>query len=742
MRLSAQSKPTPAGKPLRSASPVREAWGLIQIGEYGDAAALLAEADPLDTAAAVPARLARNLVAMKRHRPQVLRRLVRANLLEALQRYPLQVTPAGVAVPSTVNQDGRILLLAGGPDPVAAARETVDKLATRIEAGDALAIVDLADGHVLTQLAARPPQLLLSMQQAIDIVEPDPHLVTACLMLHDWGGANGPIVHPRFEWFVGPKAVEEFAHRFTFDPMVTPRTMVGREQRRELVAQAQLEAAEQLADQGKDWARRIEEHYKHFECNSLTVGTSYRPKVLLLTSRFTSVLKYSTADCEHAFKKLGWRTRTLIEPTDTHRMTTAALRQAIATFKPDLVFGIDVLRSHLQLKMPERLPFVCWIQDQLAKLTNVEAGQSIGPRDFVLSMVGPMYTQQWGYPQRQMIDVPKLTRSPQRPAKWDSLGHDLTYVSSASQQVADLLEQSAHHPVLAEASRRIVAVYEQGGNLPTMGHIGEVVDQVCADQQRPLAPADRAMTVNHLCLPLNNALYRQQALRWVADIADDLDLDFALYGPGWDQHPEFARFAKGPVEYGADLEKLTRDSKINLQIIPSFCLHQRLLDGLVAGGFFLVREHPTDVLMPRLLQLLDDDSQTVAEALEAAGDRRGELEALLKDARHLTDLGMPIDLVSWLRCGQRGELLNTSGSALPRLDKISFSDSASLRTRIERFIKDPAARRYVAGQQRQSVEHRLSYTAGLRRALARIGRLLSESDQAQSLSGNPMHSAA
>jgi hypothetical protein len=720
--------PVPTGR-----GGARQAWESIQAGRFTEAATLLAEADPLDTAAAMPARLARNLAAMQQHRPRTLRRLVQAGLLEAVNQRPLQVTPSGQPVPSKVRKDGTVKILAAGPDPRAAAEAALTRGHDAFETGEPIAVVELADGHLLSALAARPKpaSLVLSMQQGVDLVETDVHLVTVCLMLHEWAGADGPIADPRFGWFVGPDAVKQYADRFAHDPMLRPpQVVLGRESRRQTLREALSAATAKMDEQAQRWRRRVDEHYADYDCRPLTVGTTNRPRVLLMTSRFTTVLKYSTADCEQAFAKLGWRTRTLIEPTDTHRMTTTAVTQALATFRPDLVFSIDHLRCHSGAGIPAKLPYVCWIQDQLPKLTCPEAGASVTDRDFVLSMVGPMYTRQWGYPARQMIDVPKLTRPPVRPAKWDSLGHDLTYVSSASQQPETMLQPFAHDPLLAEAAKRVVEVYERGDALPTMGHVGQVLDGACRDLGRGLSMPDRAKCVNHLCLPLNNALYRQQALRWVARVADDLDLDLALYGPGWDQHPDFAQYAKGPVEYGPALEQLTRDSKINLQIIPSFCLHQRLLDGLVAGGFFLVRQHPTDVLMPRLLELLDDQSQTVEEALANAGPKRAALEKLFEEAKCLTDLGMPIDLVEWLRCGQRGELLNTSGRALPRLDKVSFADEASLRQRIERFVKDPAARRRVAAQQRENVVHRLSYTAGLRRALARIGRLLTESTTA------------
>ncbi|MEL7089619.1 MAG: hypothetical protein AAGL98_14455, partial [Planctomycetota bacterium] len=303
-------------------------------------------------------------------------------------------------------------------------------------------------------------------------------------------------------------------------------------------------------------------------------------------------------------------------------------------------------------------------------------------------------------------------------------------VSNASQTRDALLEPFARHALMTLCARAIVAEYDAGRSLPTLWHIGRIVDRLAAEHGLEISPDERALAINQLVHPLNNALYRQQALRWVAKIADDKKLRFSIYGHGWDQHPDFARFARGPVAYGPDLEKLTRQSKINLQIVPSFCLHQRLLDGLVAGGFFLVRAHPSDTLMPRLLRQLDDASPDLAAALENAGDDRPALEALMREAQCMTDLGMPIDLVAWLRACQRAELMNTSGVALPGLDRVAFDHEAGLRERIETYLDDDFARADLAEAQRLSVEQRLSYTAGLRRVLARIGRLLAEEQRA------------
>ncbi|MBB6428998.1 hypothetical protein [Algisphaera agarilytica] len=724
---SPSSGSSPEGTPPAAA--VHRAWTQIQQGGYAAAAEVLERYDPSNLNVAIPFCLSRNLRALQVHRPEILTTLEQAGLFSTLKRYPLVPTASGRLAPACADPDAPAAApvpLSTNPDPSAAADLAMQRLAEHINAGKAIVFADVIDGYLISKLADAKPTLGLGMQQAIYIAEPDPHLLTASLMVHDWSGPDSPITDPRFTWFVGERAWLDFEIHMRRNRMLPlPVIKLGREAPRAAIGEilerchAYYEACE------AKWARKIEKHYSDFQCDALTVGTATRPKVLLITCRFTTVLKYSTADCEQAFARLGWRTRTLIEPGDTHRLTRSAIRHALATFKPDLVFTIDQLRAHCLTPFPERLPFVCWVQDQLSRFTTRKAGASITPRDFVLSMVGPMYTRQWGYPARQIVEMPKLTRPPARPDKWVSTGDDLVYVSNASQRPADLID-ALDSPLLKACADEMVQRYEAGESLPAMGDVGRIVDRVSRKQNQTLSAANRALAVNTLYHPLNNALYRQQALGWAAQAAEDLGLSFALYGQGWQDHPDFAAYARGPVAYGPDLEELTRQSKINLQIVPSFCLHQRLLDGLVAGGFFLIRQHPSDTLIPKLLGLIDPEAKTVNEALEAAGSKRDELKALLKQAGGLADLGTPVDMVEFLRGCQRAELLNHEGESLPKLDEVSFHDADSLRKHLETYSDYAALRRRVATEQRESVEHRLSYTAGLRRTLARIGQLIAE----------------
>jgi hypothetical protein len=125
---------------------------------------------------------------------------------------------------------------------------------------------------------------------------------------------------------------------------------------------------------------------------------------------------------------------------------------------------------------------------------------------------------------------------------------------------------------------------------------------------------------------LNNTLYRQQGLAWAAKAASDCGLRLEIRGNGWEKHPTFAAFARGPVRYGGDLESLTRAARFNLVLEPYFpTTHQRYLDAAVAGGLCLVRRSSSLPLLERwqrMVAVLDERISTLDDArrvLEAPG---------------------------------------------------------------------------------------------------------------------------
>ena len=82
---------------------------------------------------------------------------------------------------------------------------------------------------------------------------------------------------------------------------------------------------------------------------------------------------------------------------------------------------------------------------------------------------------------------------------------------------------------------------------------------------------------------------------------------------------------------------------------------------------------------------------------------------------------------------EAGQLVAGQGP-LPMLGEVSFSDEATLRDRLRRFAADPSARDRVCGAQRKSVADRLTYDAGIRRVVSRMGELLTDTAQSTRLS--------
>jgi hypothetical protein len=204
-------------------------------------------------------------------------------------------------------------------------------------------------------------------------------------------------------------------------------------------------------------------------------------------------------------------------------------------------------------------------------------------------------------------------------------------------------------------------------------------------------------------------------------------LKLGLYGQGWEKHPDFAAFARGPVTYGPDLEALTRRSRINLSLEPFFCTsHQRLLDGLVAGGFFLLRDNPFNTVMPELSRFVmrhaSPDAATVSDVLaQLAPEDHAGFENLLARCACMTEFGDPVEFV---RNGQQAGTLDDADEALPFMSRVSFSDIASMEQRILEFVDDSQKRREIARPQCQAIERRRSYTAGMGRVMKVIGGLL------------------
>lgn len=714
---------------------------------WREAAELLADLPDRDASTELRRRLAENLATLQRHRPDVYDALINCRLDNHYT-----IAPAKSGKPTIFFRDGAggSLCLSPGLDPMAAVEKARSALRLEQESGQPIALCGFGDGYLLDSLARHSPELLLGRQQAVFVIEPDPRLVMTALMLHDYSGAQGPIEQARFQWFVGPDWDKQMRRVLAEDLYLPfPESNVRQTASANEIEAKLADILRELIAIDRQVEAKVATHDAQLTREQLAevfgAKPSRPPRVLLLTTRFSSVLQYSTADAAEALRRNGCETHVIIEPTPHHSLRRHAIRKAVLDFKADLVFGIDHLRHEYEGIFPAKLPYVCWIQDHLPNLTDPSAGEKVGPRDFVLTLASSFYVTQFGYPKRQIVDMPLLSRRCERPSSWVQNGDDLAYISNWSRPpqtgVEEVLANFNAAPelraVMSIVCERALETYQRDESISTPFEYRQLLDDVLASQGGTIHDeALKSRIISLLFDRLNNILYRQQSLKWAAEIADQLGLKLGIYGQGWEKHPELSRLARGPVKPGADFEALVRRTKINLQLEPYACFsHPRLFNGLFAGGFFLVRDHAWNHLPAELLEFmkehLPEQVETTADALRLiAPQDRSQFEALL---RRCASVGEQADAVEFVRSWERAQLLVPGAQALPRLNDVTFNDRATLEHAIRRFVDDRGMRDEIVEQQRGAGEARLSYEAGLRRMMSRIGELIGrEADRAES----------
>jgi hypothetical protein len=695
---------------------------------WADAAEVLSRDGALNDATTTQIRLCRNLAALQVHRPDVYRAIADAPENDC---YTLIDAKGGLRTVAMTQADGRAISLSDGNDPVGAVRHVSGQLEQTLKLGQPICLAGVGDGYLLDWLAKNPPALPVGRPYAIVMIEPDARLLLACLTLHDYTGEKGPIEQKRIRWYTGPSACDDFKRDSLADlmlPFPTIKVRLGLQSKEidERVGETMLEANRMKDRFIADYAAYARDLTTEKLAELFSPNPPRKPRVLLMTTRFSTVLQFATRDSADAFRENGWDAHILIEPTPHHALNRIAIAQATAEFKPDVIFQLDHLRHEHGGIFPANVPFVCWIQDHLPNLTRVEAGKSITSRDFVLTNREHVYHKDYAYPLRQCIYLDKATRVPPMPARWEQDGHDFAFVSNCSRdprELADQLVAKISDPIASRIVRRFcdrtIERYASGESLATMTELREAVAEVEREQGAQLSKlVQMDQLLGAISHPFNDTLYRQQALRWAIDVAREMRLDVGLYGQGWEKNEEFAQNARGYIDYGEQLEQLTRRTKINLQIVPFAATHQRLLDGLIAGGFFLIREHAVNRIPAEFTAFVEANFEASVQTTEHAlrvvcPERREDFERLLSGYRRLIDVADPVNRV---RSFQERSL----AVKLPHLDDVCFSDRESFRRLVERYIHNRDARDTVAHAQRRFVMDRFTYQAHIKRVTDEI----------------------
>jgi len=502
---------------------------------------------------------------------------------------------------------------------------------------------------------------------------------------------------------------------------------------------------------------RVEQIYAPLDagCWANRFGAALNPendeplRVLIPSCRYTTWVRHAAESLRDALERMGCRAETLIEPNDHANLSELAYHRRIETFRPDLVVILNYTRAGRGRTIPKNVPFVCWTQDGMGHLFDGAAGAGQGDLDFVVGHVYEALLSRFGFRRDRALRFPvaadgqtftptdfSIAESP----KFDS---ELAYVSHHSEPPVARLERLIREDgdgrfegMLRAIDRRIEDLLAHADRSPFRVPLWRAVEEEvdCA-----LPGADRSgivARVNHqFAIPLAERRVRHQMIRWAAAIAARRGWRFALYGVGWDEHPEFTEFARGPVEHGAALRDCYERSAVHLHASVCNPAHQRVQECAMAGGLPLSRitrdALQVEFELMRLGVMGRIEPAARDETLGLVGFRVAEDPDLMAIAAQLQRLGMwdadsPDPALLWIESIEWRR--RTTATATPMIDtrtrwlfgdyaQCAFTDERGLERLTARALERPQWRRAVSGAIDRRVRDRLVIDQVARRIL-------------------------
>jgi len=606
----------------------------------------------------------------------------------------------------------------------------------------------LALGRYFERVYKASRDTFLGFGCALFVVEPDPAVIAIPLHLCDWAEI---LADRRVFIFVGDSWADHLRRAWDEDldlPLprqlyrlgatsrddATPVVDVIRDMQRareEAVARSvdDLEARYAPRDIAY-WARRTAEALS---------GKGPPLRILAAVSTHTTFLQYSIRDAQRAFEALGHRCVVLSEKTSYDAISHLSYHNTMRELDPDIFFALDHLRPEFGTIIPRNLPILTWDQDQLPHVITRTNLAGLAKHDFVVGCSKPQCVALGADP-RQVLSTSMPTCPEQFggcPLTEEEVGRyacDVSYVSHASQTPRAFHEQERAGYGDPNVVQLLDVMCELMPAMLAKHHVatGAVVSAILQDgmNQCGIQTLDEDLTnrlKNWYLWRLGDRMFRHQALEWVAQWARRSGRSFRIYGNDWDRHPTLAEFAAGPATNGRELLCIYRASRINLQLMPAGFIHQRALDGLAGGGFFLTRATP-GALKGRLLRRLAErikelEITNTRELLESSDDI---LQTLLHEYA-----GEWLQSVNPDKDDLLGQLtiaaeLPAPDEVFPHFREIVFDSAPTFVAAADRFLEDESRRRFLIEEMRDVVIKRFSYQAAMDQFLRAMADYLLE----------------
>lgn len=364
---------------------------------------------------------------------------------------------------------------------------------------------------------------------------------------------------------------------------------------------------------------RLVQEYYHISGEKIIKRIKLKkPRILFLTSRFTTILQYHIRDLEKAARKMGLETKVSIERDDIFRIDIWQEIALINAFKPDIIFSIDHFRDENKL-IPSEVVWITWIQDPMPHIMDKSTPEKLGEKDYILNH----YTT-WkrfkdvGYPQHMLMDAPIPASSDVyreyvlSTEEYKKYSCDICFVCHASdvdQYIEEAIEKIHKFAVIdTEIIYRIYRGYEGFVKETGLFFYSEELFRDFIDGSTveifhmKLTPDLLDCIAQDMYQWFNQRLYRQTLVDWILDAGFT---NLKLWGSGWKDNEKYQAYAMGVAENGETLSKIYQASKIVIGNNIMTTTAARVWETMLSGGFYLGNYIPEEEDVSDIRKILE-----------------------------------------------------------------------------------------------------------------------------------------
>ncbi len=482
-------------------------------------------------------------------------------------------------------------------------QETQDDLDKLVKERAPIAFGSICSGQEICYCLKRPFKGIHGMERLHYVYEPDIGMSRAFLYLSD---LSDEINQRNLVLLTGDHACRQGKKLLSTLRYPSPAVIVGNY----ALATKFFQDMDQYCDDLVPDDEGIENYYGSDEFHRRLIQIAdgkIMPRILVVTCRWTTFLKYCASDFCRAFENLGCQTRYLIEENDVQNLTPAIYKKYLDEFRPDAVFMVSHARPTYP-HLPKELPIIAYIQDKCGKILTLDDWRgSFEHKDFFVCLcpyledymqnkqVPSNHTMILPLPVDENMYYPLEKTHPDR----EKFLADISFVKHGHPAVegmfANFLKKIEQQLTDESARNLIIKLFtwlhqEATRNCDLRYYESDLLEQALRRIKGNPGPELIAFIEKYVAtyyITIHSAAWRCYYLEAIANVG----MDLALYGNDWHKHERLGKYARGPIDREKQLKSVYNFSKINLHISQSATMHQRLVECALSSGFMLVSNH-------------------------------------------------------------------------------------------------------------------------------------------------------